>query len=109
MESLGEAEMTARYWLTVTVALCAAFAVTAAEAKTRATATPVYRGCSHFIAPLCMGLTSRGKTYVLVGALPLVPPGTGVDVFGTVTGPSPCGTQIQVTSWRQNAKLRCTP
>jgi hypothetical protein len=109
MESLGEAEMTARYWLTVTVALCGAFAVTAAEAKTRATATPVYRGCSHFIAPLCMGLTSRGKTYVLVGALPLVPPGTGVDVFGTVTGPSPCGTQIQVTSWRQNAKLRCTP
>jgi hypothetical protein len=101
--------MTARYWLTLSVALGCALAVTTAEAKTRATAQPVYRGCSHFIAPLCMGITSRGKTYVLVGALPLVPPGTGVDVFGTVTGPSPCGTQLQVTSWRQNTKLHCTP
>jgi hypothetical protein len=99
--------MVARYWLTLSVALCCALAVTAAEAKIRP--APVYRGCSHFIAPLCMGLTSRGKTYVLVGAVPLVPPGTSVDVFGTVVGPSACGTQLQVTSWKTNNKLRCSP
>jgi hypothetical protein len=56
-----------------------------------------------------MGLTSRGKTYVLVGAVPLVPPGTSVDVVGTVTGPSACGTQLQVTSWKTNSKLHCSP
>jgi hypothetical protein len=99
-----------RHLLTLTLALCGALAVTAAEAapKARAAAQPVYRGCSHFVAPLCMGITSRGKTYALIGALPFIPPGTGVDVYGTVTGASPCGgTTIQVTSWQRN-KLRCT-
>jgi hypothetical protein len=97
--------MTARHWLTLTVALCGTLTVTGAEA---AKAQPVYRGCSHFVAPLCMGITSRGKVYALIGAFPFIPPGTGVDVYGTVTTASPCGgTTIQVTSWRQNT-LRCT-
>jgi hypothetical protein len=99
--------MATKHWLTLAVALCAPLAVTGAEAAPKA-AQPVYRGCSHFVAPLCMGMTSRGKVYALIGALPFIPPGTGVDVYGTVTTASPCGgTTIQVTSWRQN-KLRCT-
>ena len=95
-----------RFGLTLTVALCGALGVTVAEAAPKP--QPVYRGCSHFVAPLCMGITTRGKTYALIGALPFIPPGTGVDVYGTVTSASPCGgTTIQVTSWQRN-KLRCT-
>ena len=102
--------MAARHWLTLTAALCGTLAVTGVEAvaKARAAAQPVYRGCSHFVAPLCMGITSGGKTYGLIGQLPFIPPGIGVDVWGTVVGPGLCGNTIQVSSWRQN-KLRCTP
>ena len=107
--------MTARHWLTrfglaSTVALCATLAVSGAQAEAKKRAAPqlVYRGCSHFVAPLCMGITSRGRTYAVIGAMPFIPPGTGVDVYGTITGASPCGvTTIQVSSWQQN-KLRCT-
>ena len=91
--------------LALTAALCGTLAVPGAEAAPRSQL--VYRGCSHFIAPLCMGLTSRGKTYVLSGAFPPVPPGIGVDVYGRVTGPGACGTAIQVSSWQRNNKLRC--
>jgi hypothetical protein len=98
--------MAARHWLTLNVALCGALAMTGVEAaaKTRAAAQPVYRGCTHFVAPLCMGLTSRGTTYALFGAF--IPPGTGADVYGTVSGTGPCGPTLQVTTWKQN-KLRC--
>jgi hypothetical protein len=107
--------MTARHSLTrvglaLTVALCGTLAVSGAhaEAKKRAAPQLVYRGCSHFVAPLCMGVTSRGRTYAVIGAMPFIPPGTGVDVYGTVTSNTPCGVPtIQVSSWRQN-KLRCT-
>jgi hypothetical protein len=99
--------MTPRYWLTVAIALCGTLAVAGAEAAPKPQL--VYRGCSHFVAPLCMGITSRGKTYAVIGALPFIPPGTGVDVYGTVTSSTPCGVPtIQVSSWRQNNKLRCT-
>jgi len=65
-------------------------------------------GCSHFVARSAWAFNLARKVYALIGALPFIPPGTGVDVYGTVTGSSPCGgTTIQVTSWRQN-KLRCT-
>jgi hypothetical protein len=97
--------MAARHWLTVTVALCGALAVTGAEAAAkRAAAQSGYRGCTHFIAPLCMGLTSRRTTYALFGAF--IPPGTGADVYGTVSGTGPCGPTLQVTSWKPN-KLHC--
>jgi hypothetical protein len=102
--------MATKHWLTLAVALCAPLAVTGAEAapKARAPAQLVYRGCSHFVAPLCMGMTSRGKTLALIGAVPFIPPGTGVDVYGTVTTATPCGiATVQVASWKQN-KLRCT-
>jgi len=40
--------------------------------------------------------------------MPFIPPGAGVDVYGTVTSNSPCGIPtIQVTSWQRN-KMRCT-
>ena len=99
-----------RHWLALTVALCGTLAVTEAQAQAPKRAAPqlVYRGCSHFVAPLCMGITSRGRTFALIGATPSIPSGTGVDVYGTVTSNTPCGIPtIQVSSWRQN-KLRCT-
>jgi len=68
-----------RFGLALTVALCGTLAVTAAQAEAKKQSAPqlVYRGCSHFVAPLCMGITSRGKVYALIGALPFIPPGTG--------------------------------
>ena len=101
--------MTTRHWLALTVALCGTLAVTVAQAQAPKRAAPqlVYRGCSHFVAPLCMGITSRGRTYATIGALPFIPPSTGVDVYGTVTANTPCGVPtIQVSSWRRN-NLRC--
>ena len=99
-----------RIGLALTVALCGTLAVTAAQAEAKKRAAPqlVYRGCSHFVAPLCMGVTSRGRTYAVIGAMPFIPPRTGVDVYGTVTRDTPCGVPtIQVSSWKQNT-LRCT-
>ncbi len=103
--------MAARHWLTLTIALCGSLAVTGSEAATKKRAKvdgPVARGCTHTIPPFCLGVTSGGRTYALLGANPFIPPGVGVDVWGTVTGVSPCGTAIQVTSWKRN-KLRCRP
>jgi hypothetical protein len=97
--------MTAKYGLTLAVAVCAAVAATAAEAATKKGVAPVARGCTSAIPPFCIGVTSGGKTYALFGQVPFIPPGIGVDVWGTVA-PGLCGTTIQVTSWRQN-KLKC--
>jgi hypothetical protein len=102
--------MTGRYGLTLAIALCGAVAMTAADAVAAkrvrvAGPPPVARGCTNAIAPFCMGVTSRGTTYALFGAIPFIPPGIGVDVWGTVT-PGLCGTTIQVSSWSRNA-LRC--
>jgi hypothetical protein len=97
-----------RPWLTLTVALIVAMAMTAAEAATKKRAAgPVARGCTQVIPPYCTGVTTARGTYALFGANPFIPPGIGVDVYGTVTGTSPCGAAIQVTSWKQN-RLRCT-
>jgi hypothetical protein len=97
-------------WLTLAVALSACVGVTAAEAAakkaTKAAAGPVARGCTHTVAPFCVGVTSRGTSYALFGQSPFIPTGIGVDVWGTVSGISPCGTSIQVTAWKRN-KLKC--
>ena len=98
-----------KFGLALAVALCGTLAVTSAQAEAKKRAAPqlVYRGCSHFVAPLCMGVTSRGRTYAVIGAMPFIPPSTGVDVYGTVTSNTPCGVPtIQVSSWQRN-KLRC--
>ena len=108
--------MAARYWLTLVVAVCAAVAVTAAEAaakkKAKAVAkgpAPIARGCTYVQAPYCLAIaTSKKATYSLWNANPWIPPGTGVDVWGTASGPGPCGgTAIQVTSWRPNRNIKC--
>jgi hypothetical protein len=102
--------MTAKYRLTLAVALCGAVAVTTAEAATKKRAkiiAPVARGCTSAIPPFCIGVTSGGKTYAMFGQTPFIPSGIGVDVWGAVS-PGPCGPTIQVTSWRPN-KLRCAP
>jgi hypothetical protein len=102
--------MSAGRWLTLVVALGACVAATgveAAAAKKKAVAAgPVARGCVQTVAPFCVGVVSRGRTYALFGASPFIPVGTGVDVWGTVSASSPCGTSIQVTSWKRN-KLKC--
>ena|SRR5262245_9187712 len=96
--------------LTLAIALCACVAVTAAEAaakkRTTAAAGPVARGCTQTIAPLCVGVVSRGTSYALFGASPYIPTGIGVDVWGTVSGAGLCGRSIQVTAWKRN-RLKC--
>jgi hypothetical protein len=48
-----------------------------------------------------------GQRYVFLGANPLIPVNTGVDVYGAVGGVSIClGIPVNVTSWKPN-RLRC--
>src|SRR5262245_55162756 len=107
----GEMSVRTGCWLTLVIAFGACLAVTGAEAAakkaTKAAPGPVARGCAQAIAPICVGVVSRGTTYALFGANPYIPIGTGVDVWGTVSGVSPCGgASIQVTAWKRN-KLKC--
>lgn len=101
--------MAAGRWLTLAIAL-SALAVTgvqAAPAKKAAKAErPVAQGCTKAIAPFCLGVTSGKTTYALFDANPWIPPGTGVTVWGKVSGAGPCGTSISVTKWQKN-KLKC--
>ena len=107
--------MAARHWLTLTLALCGAVAVTGAEAaakkKAKAIAAgpaPIARGCTYVQAPYCLGVSTAKGRYSLWGANPFIPPGTAVDVWGKASGPGMCGgTAIQVTSWRANKNIKC--
>jgi hypothetical protein len=102
--------VTVRHWLTVVIALCGCLAVTGVEAAAKKKAAkappPVAVGCTKAIPPFCVGVTSGKTTYALFDANPWIPPGTGVTVWGTVSGVSPCGTAIYVTAWKKN-KLKC--
>ena len=104
--------MAAGGWLTLAIALSACLAVTGAEAAPAKKAAkakvepPIARGCTHTVAPFCLGVTSGKTTYALFDANPFIPPGTGVTVWGKVSGISPCGTSISVTKWQKN-KLKC--
>ena len=103
--------MAAGRWLTLAIALSACLAVTGAEAAAKKAAKPkveppIASGCTHTVAPFCLGVTSGKTTYALFDANPFIPPGTGVTVWGRVTGVSPCGTAISVTRWQRN-KLKC--
>ena len=104
--------MAAGGWLTLAIALSACLAVTGAEAAAAKKAAkakvepPIARGCTHTVAPFCLGVTSGKTTYALFDANPFIPPGTGVTVWGKVSGISPCGTSISVTKWQKN-KLKC--
>jgi hypothetical protein len=108
--------MAARHWLTLVIVVSGALAITGAEAaakkKAKAAArgpAPIATGCTYVQAPMCFGLiTSKKATYSLWNTNPWVPPGTAIDVWGTATGPGPCGaTSIQVTSWKPSKKLKC--
>jgi hypothetical protein len=101
--------MPARYWLTLTIAVCGTLAVTGAEAAKKKSPSPVVVGCTQPIAPMCLGVrTARGATYALFDANPWIPPGTAVTVSGTVTGPSICGVPgIKVSAWSPNKKIKC--
>ena len=107
--------MAARHWLTLTLALCGAVAVTGAEAaakkKAKAVAAgpaPIARGCTYVQAPYCLGVSTAKGRYSLWGANPWIPPGTAVDVWGKAYGPGMCGgTAIQVTSWKANKNIKC--
>lgn len=107
--------MAARHWLTLTLALCGALAVSGAEAaakkKAKAVAkgpAPIARGCTYVQAPYCLGVSTSKGTYSLWNANPWIPPGTAVDVWGTPSGPGMCGgTGIQVTSWKASKTIKC--
>jgi hypothetical protein len=108
--------MGARFWLALVVTVCAALAVTGAEAaakkKAKAVAkgpAPIAQGCTYFQAPMCLGLmTSKKVSYSLWNGNPWIPPRTGVQVWGTPSGIGPCGaTSIQVTSWKANKNIKC--
>lgn len=108
--------MAARHWLTLVIVVCGALAVTGAEAaakkKAKAVAkgpAPIASGCTYVQAPFCLGLTTSKKaTYSLWNGNPWIPPGTGIEVWGTTTGPGPCGaTSIQVTSWKASKNVKC--
>ena len=65
--------MTARHWLTLTIALCGSLAVTGAEAakKGGAKAPPAVVGCTGQVVPMCFGVrTQKGARYALVDANP---------------------------------------
>ena len=104
--------MTARHWLTLTIALCGSLAVTGAEAAKKRggpKAPPAVVGCTGQVAPMCFGLrTPKGASYALLDANPWIPPGIGVTVSGPATGPSPCGVPaIKVAKWTANKKIKC--
>ena len=105
--------MTARHWLTLTIALCGSLAVTGAEAAkkggAKAKAPPAVVGCTGQIAPMCFGVrTPKGASYALFDANPWIPPGIGVTVSGAVTSPSSCGVPaIKVAKWAPNKKVKC--
>ena len=107
--------MAARHWLTLTLALCGALAVSGAEAaakkKAKAVAkgpAPIARGCTYVQAPYCLGVSTSKGTYSLWNANPWIPPGTAVDVWGTPAGPGMCGgTAIQVASRKASKTIKC--
>src|SRR5258705_9065035 len=102
--------MAARHWLTMVVALSASLAVTGAEAAAKKKGDPmVARGCTHPVAPLCLGLTTPGgKTYALLDPSPWIPLHIDVRVYGKVTSASPCGTAIQVSAWQADKSIKCS-
>jgi hypothetical protein len=98
---------------TLAIGLCATLVATDAEAaarkRVRAPSDPlIVRGCTHYLPPVCLGVTSGLTTYSLFSAGPSLPAGVGVDVYGHVGGLSPCltTTNVIVTSWRPN-RMRC--
>jgi hypothetical protein len=102
--------MTARHWLTVLVALSASLAVTAAEAqsKKKGGGGVAARGCTHSVAPYCLGFTTTGgKTYALLDPSPWMPLDIGVSVSGTATD-SPCGPAIRVSAWKADKSIKCS-
>jgi len=68
---------------------------------------PTAAGCVHPVAPYCVGVTTSKGTFALLNANPFIPLGTGVTVWGTVTGNSPCGSSIQVARWQPNPAAKC--
>jgi len=96
--------------LSLVALLCGSLAVTGAEAaakkKMGKAPPPVAVGCTKAIPPFCIGITSGKTTYALFDTNPYIPPGTGVAVWGKVSGAGPCGTSISVSSWKP-VKLKC--
>jgi hypothetical protein len=98
-------------WLTLAIALSGSLAVTGAEAAAakRVRHDPlIVRGCTQYVPPICAGIVTGGRTYSLFSAIPSLPLGVGVDVYGKVEGISPClaSVHVNVTSWRKN-RMHC--
>jgi hypothetical protein len=103
--------MVVRGWQIILCAVSALAMTTAAEAAKKTTRgktePPIMRGCTIAVPPLCTGMVAGGRTYALMGAVPAIPTGIGVDVYGTVSGVSLCvAVPVQVTSWKRN-RMKC--
>jgi hypothetical protein len=102
--------MAARGMLTVAVALGASLVVTSADAAAQKRAkaeAPLMRGCTIAVPPVCAGMEAGGQRYIFLGANPVIPVGTGVDIYGAIGGVSVClGIPVNVMSWKPN-RLRC--
>jgi hypothetical protein len=95
--------MSAKHCLIAAAALVAATALTT---QAFAAKKPTVSGCTEWVAPFCVGIKAKGKTYVLHGANPWLPTGIGAAVWGKVEGVSVCGgTPVQVATWKQTKRV----
>jgi len=100
--------MTMKYVVMAAIVIgSASIALSDAQAAKRAAPQPTAAGCVHPVAPYCVGVTTGKGTFALLNANPFIPLGTGVTVWGTVTGNSPCGPSIQVARWQPNPAAKC--
>jgi hypothetical protein len=100
--------MTGKPWLMIATALGASLVMSGAQAAPRTKLPPPAAiGCTHPVAPFCIGVTTaKRQTLALFGANPFIALGSGIVVWGTPTT-SPCGPGIQVTRWAPNPRLKC--
>ena len=63
-------------------------------------------GCTEYVAPFCVGIKIKGKTYVLVDANPWIPEKTGIAAWGTPAGFTACGQKtFKVTKWSKTSRV----
>lgn len=95
--------MSAKHCLLAAAALFAALGLTS---QAFAAKKPTVSGCTEWVAPFCVGIKVKGKTYVLLGANPWIPTGIGAAVWGKVGDFSACGgTPVRVEKWEKTKRV----
>jgi hypothetical protein len=92
---------------TLAVALLAAAGLTSGlTAPVLAAGKPTVSGCTEYVAPFCVGIKIKGKTYVLVDANPWIPEKTGIAAWGKPAGFMACGQKtFKVTKWSKTSRV----